>query len=104
MLSRIFALAADTTGAAGTAAKIGGVELALGIAILVMAVFLIIAVLLQSGKDKNLSGAISGSAETFFSKSKSRTWDKILSKLTLVISIIFSILVIVMYIYVSIKK
>ena len=35
-------------------------ELALGIALLVMAVFLVAAVLLQSGKDKSLSGAITG--------------------------------------------
>ena len=103
MLSRIFALATNTTPNT-VVEKIGGVELGLGIAILVMALFLIVAVLLQSGKDKDLSGAISGSAETFFSKSKSHTWDKVLSKLTLVISIIFSILVIVMYIYVSVKK
>jgi len=99
MLSRIFAL--HTTETATTAVKVGGVELVLGIALMVMAVFLIVAVLLQSGKDKDLSGAISGSAETFFAKSKARTWDKILSKLTLVISIIFAILVVVMYIYVS---
>ena len=101
MLSRIFALADASN--AQTVSKIGGIELGLGIAILVMAVFLIIAVLLQSGKEQSLSGAISGSAETFFSKSKARTWDKILSKLTLIIAVIFSILVIVMYIYVSVK-
>ena len=104
MLSRIFALAEGTGNTtAETVAKIGGIELGLGIAILVMAVFLIIAVLLQSGKEQSLSGAISGSAETFFAKSKARTWDKILSKLTLVISIVFAILVVVMYIYVSTK-
>ena len=95
MLTNYIALAATE------AVKIGAVERILGIALMVMAVFLIIAVLLQSGKDKDLSGAISGSAETFFSKSKSRTWDKILSKVTLVVSIIFAILVVVMYIYVS---
>ena len=95
MLTNYIALAATE------AVKIGAVERILGIALMVMAVFLIIAVLLQSGKDKDLSGAISGSAETFFSKSKARTWDKILSKLTLVVSIIFAILVVVMYIYVS---
>ncbi len=76
-------------------------ELALGIALLVMAVFLIVAVLLQTGKDKSLSGSIGGGAETFFSKSKSGTFDKILSKATLVVSIIFVILVIVMYIVVA---
>jgi len=95
MLSNYIALAA------AEAVKIGAVERILGIALMVMAVFLIIAVLLQSGKDKDLSGAISGSAETFFAKSKARTWDKILSKITLVVSIIFAILVVVMYIYVS---
>ena len=95
MLSNFIALTATKVG------SLGVVEFILGIALMVMAVFLVIAVLLQSGKDKDLSGAISGSAETFFSKSKSRTWDKILSKVTLVVSIIFAILVVVMYIYVS---
>ena len=85
------------------ARTIGMPEFFLGLALMVMAVFLIVAVLLQSGKDKDLSGAISGSAETFFAKSKARTWDKILSKLTLVVSIIFAILVVAMYIYVSVK-
>jgi len=99
MLSRIFALAATETATA--VIKPGKVELILGIALMVMAVFLIVAVLLQSGKDKDLSGAISGSAETFFAKSKARTRDKILSKLTLVVSIIFAILVVAMYIYIS---
>lgn len=100
MLSNIFALATTTTTTTAPV-KIGTVELVLGIALMVMAVFLIIAVLLQSGKDKDLSGAISGSAETFFAKSKARTWDKILSRLTLVIGVIFALLVVVMYIYIS---
>ncbi len=99
MLSNIFALTSTTA----TAAKgLDTVELILGIALMVMALFLIVAVLLQSGKDSNnLSGAISGSADTFFSKSKAGTFDKILSRATAVISILFGILVIVMYIFVS---
>jgi preprotein translocase subunit SecG len=78
-----------------------GLELVIGIILIVMSVFLIIAVLMQSGKDKKLSGAIAGGAETFFGKSKASAWDKILSKATTVVSIIFTILVIVMYIVVS---
>ena len=97
MLSNFLAL----TSTADTATKIDGIALALGIALIVMGLFLIIAVLLQSGKDKSLSGSISGAAETFFSKSKSGTWDKILGRLTMVIAIIFAILAVVMYIYVS---
>lgn len=76
-------------------------EIALGIALLVMAVFLIVAVLLQSGKDKSLSGSIGGGADTFFSKSKSGTWDRILSRATFIVAIVFVILVVVMYIYVA---
>ena len=41
-------------------------DLALGIVLLVLAVALVVLVLLQSGKDKNLSGAIGGGSETFF--------------------------------------
>ncbi len=73
-------------------------NLILGIFLLVSAVFLIIAVLMQSGKSHNLSGSIAGGAETFFGKTKGKTIDKMLSKLTTVISIIFVIIVIVVYV------
>ena len=76
--------------------------LAFGIALIVMAVFLIVAVLLQSGKDTGgLSGAIGGGSDTFFSKSKAGTWDKMLSRATCVVAIIFTLLVIVMYVIVT---
>ena len=70
----------------------------LGIALLVMSVFLVIAVLLQSGKDKRLSGAIAGAAETFFAKGKSKTRDKILARITTIMSVVFVVLVVVLYI------
>lgn len=73
----------------------------LGIILLVMAVFLTVAVLAQSGKDKNLSGAIAGGADTFFGKTKGNTIDKLLSKITAAVGVIFTLLVIVMYIVVS---
>lgn len=79
----------------------GPIEIVFGILLLVMAVFLVIAVLLQSGKDKNLSGSIAGGAETFFGKTKGSTWDKILSKLTTVVALVFIVVVIAMYIIVS---
>ena len=69
----------------------------LGIALLVMSVFLVIAVLLQSGKDNGLSGSIAGGSDTFFAKSKAKTMDRVLSKATLVVAVIFAILVVVMY-------
>ena len=73
-------------------------DLVLGIILLVAAVFLIIAVLMQSGKSHNLSGSIAGGAETFFGKTKGKTIDKLLSKVTTVVAILFTLLVVVVYI------
>lgn len=73
-------------------------DLVLGIILLVASVFLVVAVLLQSGKSHNLSGSIAGGAETFFGKTKGKTIDKMLSKITTVVSILFVLLVIVVYI------
>lgn len=73
-------------------------EIVLGILLILASVFLIVAVLLQQGKSRNLSGAIGGgSTETFFGKAKSDTFDKKLSRLTTVVAIVFVILVVVMY-------
>lgn len=76
----------------------GALEIVFGIILIVAAVFLIFAVLMQSGKSKKLSGTIAGGAETFFGKTKGKAIDKILSKLTTIIAIVFVILVVVVYI------
>ncbi|MBE6606800.1 MAG: preprotein translocase subunit SecG [Ruminococcaceae bacterium] len=70
----------------------------LGIILLVAAVFLVVAVLMQSSKSHKLSGTIAGGAETFFGKSKGATIDKKLNTLTAIVAIIFVVLVAVMYI------
>ena len=64
-------------------------EIALGIVLMVLAVALTACVLLQSGKDKKLSSAITGSADTFFSKGKSKSKDKMLSTVTTILAIVF---------------
>lgn len=73
------------------------VEIIIGIALLLMAIFLVAAILMQSGKDKRLSGTIAGGAETFFGKEKASTMDKMLSKVTTIVAIVFAVLVVVMY-------
>ncbi len=73
------------------------IEIVFGIILLVAALFLVIAVLMQHGKQKGLSGTIAGGAETFFGKQKGKTIDKILSKLTTVVAICFVVIVIAMY-------
>ena len=44
-------------------------KIAIGIVLILAAIFLVVAVLMQSGKSHNLSGTIAGGAETFFGKS-----------------------------------
>lgn len=72
-------------------------EIIMGIILLVMAIFLVVAILMQSGKDKRLSGTIAGGAETFFGKEKASTMDKMLSKVTTIVAIVFAVLVVIMY-------
>ena len=74
------------------------VEIILGAVILIFAVFLTVAVLLQHGKTHNLSGTIAGGAETFFGKEKGKTIDRILSTVTSVASVIFVVAVIVLFV------
>ena len=72
-------------------------QIAIGIILIIAALFLIVAVLMQSSKNHNLSGTIAGGAETFFGKTKGSTLDKKLSKLTAIVAIIFCVLVLVSY-------
>ncbi len=72
-------------------------QIAIGIILIISAVFLVVAVLLQNGKSHNLSGTIAGGAETFFGKTKGSTLDKKLSKLTTIVAIVFCVLVLISY-------
>ena len=63
-----------------------------GAVLIIIAVFLIIVVLLQESRSAGLSGAISGGADTFFGKSKGRTMEQKLVKLTRISAIVFFIL------------
>lgn len=73
------------------------VTIVIGILLLIMALFLIVAVLMQQGKNHNLSGTIAGGAETFFGKSKAKDMNKWLSVGTTVVAIAFTLLVLVSY-------
>lgn len=60
------------------------------------ALFLICVVLLQSGKNAGLSGAIAGAADSFMSKNKATTWDAKLAKSTKWVAALFMILTLVL--------
>ena len=79
----------------------GALEIVLGIFATVIAVALIICVLMQSGKEKSLSGSIAGGTESFFAKGKAKTKDKILGRVTTVLAIVFVVLVVVLYLVVA---
>ena len=72
-------------------------QIVIGIILIISALFLIVAVLMQHGKSHNLSGTIAGGAETFFGKTKGSTLDKKLSKLTTIVAIVFCVLVLISY-------
>ncbi len=73
------------------------VILIIGIILLVMALFLIVSILMQSGKSKKLSGTIAGGAETFFGKDKGQAINKRLSTITNIVAIVFVVLVFASY-------
>ena len=73
----------------------------LGSILSAMAVFLVVAVLLQSGKDKKLSGSIGGGTDTYFGRTKGRSWEKVLAIVTTVVAVLFLALVIVMYVLIA---
>ena len=74
-------------------------ELTLGIILLVLAVALVVLVLFQSGKEKNLSGSIAGGAETFFGKNKGKEVNAFFKKATMISAIAFAVIVFVTYLF-----
>ncbi|CAG9608402.1 preprotein translocase subunit SecG [Pseudoneobacillus rhizosphaerae] len=60
--------------------------------LVIVSIALILVVLLQSGKSAGLSGAISGGAEQLFGKQKARGIDLYLHRTTIVLSVLFFIL------------
>lgn len=60
--------------------------------LVIVCIGLIVCVLLQSGKSAGLSGAISGGAEQLFGKQKARGLDLILQRATIVLSVLFFVL------------
>lgn len=70
--------------------------LVISIIMVLLALFLIAVVLLQSGKTAGLSGAIAGGADTFLSKNKAKSWDAKLAKATKWVAIAFLVISLVL--------
>lgn len=66
--------------------------------LMIFAVAITVLVSIQSGKNTGMSAIAGTSADTFFGKAKSKQMDAVLSKITTIISIVFVIIAIVVYI------
>ncbi len=67
----------------------------IGSLIIIFALAIIGAILLQEGRRAGISGAISGGADTFLSKNKARSVDAFLARWTKFITIGFFVLVMI---------
>ena len=70
----------------------------IGILLVIMAAVLVAVVLAQEGKEKGLSGTIAGGADNFYNQGKGASAKKLLPKITTILSIVFVVLVIVLYV------
>lgn len=62
---------------------------ALMVLLAIASIIMIVSVLLQSSNSDGLSGSIAGGAEQLFGKKKSRGYEAILSKITVVSAVLF---------------
>ena len=79
-------------------------ELTLGIILMVLAAVVAVLILMQTGKEKSLSGTIAGAGESFFSKNKGKTKERTLSIITSILSIIFVVLAVFFVIVIAITE
>ncbi len=70
-------------------------EIIVGVLVLLVSIVVIGVVLLQQGHRAGINGAISGAADTFLSKTKARTADATLARITKFIALGFFVLVLV---------
>jgi len=58
----------------------------------ILAIAVIALIILQPGKQEGLSGAIGGGSDTFFGKNQGKTSEALLHKLTIIGSIAFGVI------------
>ena len=67
-------------------------EIVLTVVEVLLSIALIVVVLLQSGKESGLSGALSGSSDSYLSKNKGKTMDQTLASATKWIALVWIVL------------
>ena len=66
-----------------------------------VSLFLIVSVLMQSSSSDGLSGTIAGGNNSYFGNTKTTSKDKVLTVVTTVISIVFVVCVLALYLIVG---
>ena len=66
--------------------------------LLIAALFIVVAVMLQKTKEDGLSGAIKGGADTFYGRDGGDRTDLALKKWTKIVGLIFALCVLVVYV------
>ena len=70
-------------------------EYIVGAVVILVSLAIIFVVLFQQGRRAGINGVISGGADTFLSKTKARTWDAKLARMTKYFAIAFFVIAIV---------
>ena len=71
-------------------------EIVLTVVEVLLSIALIVVVLMQSGKEAGLSGALSGSSDNYLSKSKKKNLDQVLSSATKWIALVWVVLTLIL--------
>ena len=71
-------------------------ETIIAVLVSIASIALIAVVLMQSGKEAGLSGALAGNTDTYLSKGKSKNLDQVLASSTKWIALVWIVLVLVM--------
>ena len=68
----------------------------LTIAFIVVCILLSVVVLMQEGKENGLTGTLTGSTDTYWSKNKGHSKDAMIKKITVVLAVLFFVLAILL--------
>ena len=78
-----------------------GLKIALSIVDIILAVAIIILFLVQEGNDQGMGVVAGGSSESYYGKAKGRTLDEQLKRWTVICSILFAIVSVILYLSVA---
>lgn len=78
-----------------------GLKIALSIVDIILAVAIIILFLVQEGNDQGMGVVAGGATESYYGKAKGRTLDEQLKRWTVICSVLFAIVSIVLYLSVA---